>query len=287
MTPRAAASRERRARRSRALAGAALAACVALDVWAVASGASGTKAASHQSGGSIYESMTAGARVGIAAIAVTAEPTPGRPVPTPSAVATTPKPKATVAAPTVVQRGEGRFTVVAVPASAVQRSAKAGRTVRYTVEVEGGLRLDTKDYAATVARVLTDARGWQAADGVRFVNVTPKQATDGARVDLRVTLASPDTTDRLGAPLLTRGEVSCISAGRAVLNTKRWQLGIADYKGDLAGYRTYQVNHEVGHGLGHGHSSCPGPGKPAPVMMQQSYGLKGCSPQPWPAPNGR
>jgi hypothetical protein len=190
------------------------------------------------------------------------------------------------AAPVVVQRGDGRFTVVAVPAGASHQTPRTGRTVRYTVEIEGGLRIDTADYASAVAGILTDARGWQAVDGVRFVNVTPKQAKDGARVDLRVTLASPDTTDRLCAPLETRGEVSCFNAGRAVLNARRWQLGIKDYKGDLAAYRAYQVSHEVGHGLGHGHASCPGQGKPAPVMMQQSYGLKGCAPQPWPDAKG-
>jgi hypothetical protein len=294
MTTRAAAARrERAARRGRTVAGTAVLACVALDVWAVAGGAAGTSAAvpepasavvaSHDPATGVSESLQAGIRIGAAAS--TAASTSGRPVSTPATVPTTAAPKPS-AAPAVVQRGDGRFTVVTVPAGAAKESPKTGRTVRYTVEVEGSLRIDAAGYAATVARVLTDARGWQAVDGVRFVNVSPKQVKDGARVDLRVSLASPDTTDRLCAPLLTRGEVSCFNAGRAVLNARRWQLGIKDYGGDLAAYRAYQVSHEVGHGLGHGHASCPGKGKPAPVMMQQSYGLKGCAPQPWPDPKG-
>lgn len=293
MTTRAAAARrERAARRARALAGTAVLACVALDVWAVAGGASGTSAAtpepasavvaSHDRGTGVSESLQAGIRIG--ASAGTGESTSGRPA-APVAAPTKAPPKVK-APPTVVQRGDGRFTVVSVPASAVKESPKAGRTVRYTVEIEGGLRIDAAGYAATIGRVLTDARGWQSVDGVRFVNVTPKQAKAGSHVDLRVTLASPDTTDRLCAPLQTRGEVSCFNAGRAVLNARRWQLGIKDYQADLAAYRAYQVSHEVGHGLGHGHTSCPGKGKPAPVMMQQSYGLKGCAPQPWPDPKG-
>jgi hypothetical protein len=52
----------------------------------------------------------------------------------------------------------------------------------------------------------------------------------------------------------------------------------------VARYRIYQVNHEVGHGLGHGHQSCPSPGRRAPVMVQQTLDLGGCT--AWPYPSG-
>lgn len=223
-------------------------------------------------------------------------PVRAAPEPVPTAAETT-------AAAAITQKGDGRFTVVEVPsasASAVAttagtpsttpstpRSAPAAtsagvRVVRYTVEIEGGLTVDATQLATTVATVLTDPRGWQKKDGVRFVNVSPAEAARGAAVDVRVTLASPDTTDRLCAPLDTRGEVSCHVGGRAVLNLKRWQLGVEDYGSDLTAYRTYLVNHEVGHALGHGHVACPGPRQDAPVMMQQTYGLDGCVAWPWP-----
>ena len=93
--------------------------------------------------------------------------------------------------------------------------------MRYTVELEGGLGIRAADLATTVGAVLTDPRGWQTKDGVRFVNVSPAAAAKGARVDLRITLASPTTTDRLCAPLETRGQVSCHNTGRVVLNLRR------------------------------------------------------------------
>jgi hypothetical protein len=42
------------------------------------------------------------------------------------------------------------------------------------------------------------------------------------------------------------------------------------------------VNHETGHWLGLGHAGCPGRGRLAPVMMQQSKGLGGCRFNPFP-----
>lgn len=245
----------------RLLAAAGVAAAVLLNVWAIAA-ASGRSALTGQelSGGGVPR-MVAIPSDSTATGSSTASP-----------------------APTVVQKGDGRFTVIAVPAGAPTASGPAtpARTVRYTVEAEGGLGANTRELATTVAAVLLDARGWQTQDKVRFVNVSPAAAAKGAHVDVRVTLASPDTTDRLCAPLETAGQVSCHNHGRVLLNLRRWLLGADAYGTDLAAYRIYLVNHEVGHALGHGHVGCPGKGQDAPVMMQQTYGLDGCVAWPWP-----
>jgi hypothetical protein len=44
------------------------------------------------------------------------------------------------------------------------------------------------------------------------------------------------------------------------------------------------IDHETGHWLGQGHAFCARPGALAPVMQQQSKGMHGCRPNPWPLP---
>ena len=113
----------------------------------------------------------------------------------------------------LVEKGSGTFAVIAMPATALKPAPAGGRVVRYTVELEGGLDIRALDLATTVGSVLTDPRGWQTKDDVRFVDVSPADAAKGAPVDLRITLASPTTTDRLCAPLETRGRSAATTRG--------------------------------------------------------------------------
>ena len=182
---------------------------------------------------------------------------------------------------TVPVTGAGTISALQIPAGEVKGS---GRTVRYSVEMENGLPVATAEFAAAVHTVLTDPRGWQAMDGVRFVPVAPSDLAAGAPVDVRVTLASPTLTAKLCVPLdVTAQQVSCWNGSRAVLNLTRWMLGSTTYGTDLAQYRIYLISHEVGHGLGHAHVHCSAPGRPAPVMVQQTKSLEGCVASPWPS----
>lgn len=169
-------------------------------------------------------------------------------------------------------------TLVVVPGEVPAPGPGTVRSVR--VEAELGLPLDGDVLAEAVLATLNDPRGWGATDGVTF------SRTAGDDASIRVVLASPATTDRMCAPLQTEGRYSCGNAGTgvAVLNFDRWVHGAADFGDDVATYRQYLVNHEVGHVLGHGHESCPAPGAVAPVMVQQSISAEGCVPNGWPAP---
>jgi len=170
----------------------------------------------------------------------------------------------------------GRYLVV--PGSA-QAPPGPGRVVRYAVEVERGLPFAAGSFAAQVHRVLNDPRGWGRGGALRFARVSR------GPVRFRVALSSPAMTERMCLPLRTDGLLSCHSHGRSVINARRWGQGARPYGADLAAYREYLINHEVGHALGHGHRYCPGRGMRAPVMVQQTKSLYGCRPNPWPFPH--
>ena len=172
----------------------------------------------------------------------------------------------------VPQAGDGHFTVV--PGSTPATGPGELLTVR--VEVEGGLPADPAAFADFAMGVLADPRGW-GQDGWAFAR------TDGP-ADAVLTLASPDTSAALCAPLQTMGTLSCRNGDRVVLTWYRWVNGTEDYGSELTGYRQYVVSHEVGHRLGHGHVECPGAGQVAPTMMQQTKGVLPCTPNPWPHP---
>ena len=174
----------------------------------------------------------------------------------------------------VAQRGDGDLDVV--PGGSAPSGT--GPVTTYVVEVEGGLGIDARGFAAAVDATLADPRSW-GAGGRRSL-----QRVDGGDVDVRVVLASPRTTDRLCAPLRTGGYFSCANGARAVVNAARWLTGAPSYRGRLEDYRAYVVNHEVGHALGRGHERCGGAGKPAPVMLPQTKGLQGCTANAWPYP---
>lgn len=202
------------------------------------------------------------------AASTTPSPTPGRkPGPTPTRT-----PDAPATAVEIPVSASGKLAVVPGRVAPVG----PGRPLTYRVEVEQGLPLDGAAIAAQVHRVLTDPRGWQPIEKVAFGR------TDGDASFVLI-VASPALVDRLCYPLDTIGQLSCRNGDKVVLNARRWTAAVPWYAGRMDDYRAYLVNHEVGHQLGHGHKTCPAPGAPAPVMLQQSKSLYGCKANPWPS----
>ena len=171
----------------------------------------------------------------------------------------------------VPERGPGDFRVAAAPNQPLPHGA-----FTYTVEVEQNLTFPRRSIARLVDETLTDPRSW-STDTRPLVRVDTEPA-------IRVLLATPETADALCAPLQTEGRLSCRNGANVVINTWRWVNGTPGYT-KLRDYRRYVINHEVGHALGNSHESCPSPGRLAPVMLQQSLGLDGCRPNPWPEPS--
>lgn len=203
-------------------------------------------------------------------------PTDTSSAPGPTASTTPPTAPTAPAAPQIPEAGPGTWQVAAHEQRSPDRNR---RTVRVRVQVEHGVPVDPEQAAALMAEVLHDRRSW-VGDGKLHFDFVGRSAEH----DLTLHIASPETTDRLCRPADTGGELSCRNGNLVMFNAKRWLLGAPAYGTDLDGYLRYLVNHEVGHFVGHGHTSCPAEGRRASVMMQQTKGLDGCTANPWPNP---
>ena len=189
---------------------------------------------------------------------------------------------ANTAATRAVQGSTSAFTFVAGYGPVLGTS---GTLRRFKVSVEKTIgQGNGGEFADEIDRTLGDDRGWPAGRQFRLQRVPAWAASE-----FTVYLAAPKTTQRMcnAAGLRTDGFTSCRLPGQVIINDARWQDAVPDYDAPLETYRAYALNHEVGHQLGYGHEGCPGRGKPAPVMMQQTYGLKGCVANAWPFIDGR
>ncbi len=187
------------------------------------------------------------------------------------------------------EQGTGHYTILAGTSAVVGK----GSVRRYSIEVENGITgIDLTQFANDVQTTLSDPRSWTGGSQVAL------QRVDSGPVSFHVTLVSSITVRTLCGYEIPI-ETSCYapagqngsSVNRVVLNDSRWIRGDAAYIGDLDAYRIYMINHETGHALGHLHAhNCLADGD-APVMMQQTIGLKSttgqlCTANPWPYPPG-
>ena len=149
-------------------------------------------------------------------------------------------------------------------------------TLNISLKVESTVKINIDCISNMLLKILNDPRGWSTIANKKF------QFTSFEKSDFEIIFATPNTVDELCAPLATNGIYSCRRENKVVLNYFRWLAGAKDFGTDLATYRLYLVNHEVGHMLGWGHTDCPAEGALAPLMMQQSKSTNGCRPYGWP-----
>ncbi|MFY1653988.1 DUF3152 domain-containing protein [Solwaraspora sp. WMMB762] len=160
----------------------------------------------------------------------------------------------------------------------------AGELRRFRVAVEDGTGQRADEFAAIVDATLGDGRSWIASRQFRLQRVSRVDAAE-----FTIYLATPGTSEQMCAlgGLSTEKYTSCRLPGQVIINLARWLEAVPHYDGTLAEYRAYVINHEVGHQFGMGHELCPAPGRPAPVMQQQTYGMQGCVANGWPYLDGK
>ena len=159
----------------------------------------------------------------------------------------------------------------------VEHRVDRRRVVTYSVETRGRITVGVAEFRRHAQQTYDDPRGWRAG-GTEF-----RRVRHGGDFTLVLAEASrlPDFSSTCSVLW------SCRVGRHVVVNQARWRHASPAWRAagrSVRDYRHLVVNHETGHWLGRGHAGCPGPGQPAPVMMQQSKGTAGCRFNPWPRP---
>ncbi|MCP3798551.1 DUF3152 domain-containing protein [Allokutzneria sp. A3M-2-11 16] len=208
------------------------------------------------------------------------------------------------------ESGPNTFSVVRGSTGVV---GTTGKLYRYTIEIENGIDTSVVQgedaFARVVDGILGSPKSWVGSKNGSGVRLQRVDSTTPAP-DFRISLTTPNTARRPDVCNYTiQYEASCWNStqDRVYINLARWVRGAIAYGPDLGLYRTYAINHEVGHVFRNQHRGCAEENGVAPVMMQQSFGVandyvallnqndpgnknavkadgKTCKPNPWPNP---
>jgi hypothetical protein len=176
------------------------------------------------------------------------------------------------------------LVLLAALAPALTTSAEAGvaeraerRVVTYSVITRGKVTASMEVFRRQAQETYDDPRGWRAG-GVDF-----RRVRRGG--DFTLVLASAGAVPSFSSSC--SAQWSCRVGRYVIINQYRWRNASVAWNRSGRTRRDYRhlvVNHETGHWLGLGHTTCPRRGSKAPVMMQQSKGTGGCRFNPWPLP---
>lgn len=215
--------------------------------------------------------------LGVARSPQTQPPTPA-PTPTPT---TDPRfaPEPTIppeARTKLYSSGQAASGVYVPNTLSAEPTIEAPKANGFRVQVETSLKTDPDLVAQFIFATLNDTRGWASYGKNSF-----KMVTAAGEADLTFLLASPKTVDALCGVSQTQGKWDCRIGNRIVLNSDRWFYLTPTFT-ELADYRAYMVNRQVGFWLGQQNTSCRFKKAFAPVMANQNIDLGGCLANPWP-----
>jgi len=156
-------------------------------------------------------------------------------------------------------------------------TGQGARMHTYCTATRGVSADEVSDLVGKLAATYADPRGWTDNGRIAF-----QYAENGC--DYTVWLASPANMTSFGA--ICDSYYNCQVGNNVIVNNDRWLYATEAWNKtsqDLETYRLLIINHETGHRLGfRDNPVCPGVGTPAPVMMQQSISLEGCTFNTWP-----
>lgn len=169
------------------------------------------------------------------------------------------------------ERGQRAST----PGPLVRHRVDVRHRVTYSLITRGQITTSVPTFASQAQQTYDDARGWRGS-GISF-----RRVPSGGSFTLVLAAASEMTSFSSACS----PQYSCRVGRYVIINQDRWKYATRPWRlanGGLRDYRHMVVNHETGHWFGLGHATCPGAGRPAPVMQQQSKGLDGCRFNPFP-----
>lgn len=143
--------------------------------------------------------------------------------------------------------------------------------MRYKVSIEPRLDVSLLNFRKKISSVLNDPRSWP----ITFIDVSNTNHIS----DFQIILARDSTIKNI----CNFTFLSCADSITNIIyiNVNRWKYGAVKSKLNLNDYRTYVINHEVGHILGLGHEK-PIKNKKAPIMNQHTLGIGDAIPNMWP-----
>lgn len=142
----------------------------------------------------------------------------------------------------------------------------------YSIEFDKDIIINKNLVLKKIYNVLNDRRGWKRL-GYNF-----EYKEKNAKFRIKI------VNEEKIVKICKFSGLSCADMTRKIIyiNIKRWRRGSKRSKLSLDEYRTYVLNHEIGHLLGRGHVTCIKNNVKVPVMVQQTLGIGNCKPNPWP-----